>query len=108
MAKFCGKIGYAETVETSQSIWEEQITDYTYYGDILSNRRQWESSQGINDNTNVNNRISIVADERALKSFHLMRYVEWMGTKWKISSIEVQRPRLILTLGGVYNDEEQD
>ena len=108
MAKFFGKIGYAETVETSQSVWEEQITDVSYFGDVLSNRVRRESGQGINDNTNVNNRISIVADEKALKSFHLMRYVEWMGTKWKISSVEVQRPRLILTLGGVYNDEEQD
>jgi hypothetical protein len=108
MAKFSGKIGYVESVETSQSVWEERTSEEIYYGDVLANRRQWETGQGINDDTNINNRISIVADEKALKSFHLMRYVEWMGTKWKISSIEVRPPRLILTLGGVYNDKEQD
>lgn len=104
MAKFFGKVGYAETVETAQSVWEDIITEEYYYGDILSNNRRWEDNQSVNDNTNVNNRISIVADEKALKSFHLMRYVEWMGVKWKITNIEVQRPRLILTIGGVYNE----
>lgn len=105
MAKFFGKIGFSETVETSQSVWEEQITEQNYAGDVISDRRQWEGSQGINDNTNINNRISIIADEKALKNFHLMRWVEWMGTKWKISNIEVHPPRLILTLGGIYNEE---
>jgi hypothetical protein len=108
MAKFFGKIGYIETVETAQSVWEEQKSEIEYYGDVLSNRRTWERSQGVNDDTNVNNRISIVADDKAFKSFHLMRYVEWMGAKWKILSIEVQRPRIILTLGGVYNDENSN
>lgn len=105
MAKFFGKIGYSETVETAQSVWEEQIVERNYSGDVFANRRQWETSQGVNDNTNINNRISIIADEKALKDAHLMRWVEWMGTKWKISNIEIQPPRLILTLGGVYNEE---
>ena len=105
MAKFSGKIGYAETSETTQSVYEEHIEEFVYHGDIISNRRRWESGQGINDDTNINNRISIIADEKALKSFHLMRYVEWNGVKWRISDIEVQPPRLILTLGDVYNEE---
>lgn len=104
MAKFFGKIGYAETVETSQSVWEDTIVEQDYYGDILSNRHMWENSDGLNDNMVLSNRISIIADEKALKSFHLIKYVEYMGAKWKVTNIEVQHPRLILTLGGVYNE----
>ena len=56
-------------------------------------------------NINVANEISIVADPFANQNFHTMLYVEFMGTKWKITNVEVKRPRLTLTLGGVYNGE---
>ena len=104
MAKFFGKIGFAETQEVRPSVWEEVINEKPYYGDVLTNNWRHDSSQGVNDDTKVNNRISIVADEKALMSFHLMRWVEWSGVKWKISNIEVRPPRLILTIGGVYNE----
>jgi hypothetical protein len=35
-----------------------------------------------------------------------MRYVEFMGTKWKITNIEVQYPRLTLSIGGEYNGQQ--
>ena len=105
MAKFAGKIGYAETIETAQSVWEDRITPFPYYGDVISKNQKWENSQGVNDNTNINNRISIIADEKALKDFHLMRYVEWNGVKWKIINIDVRPPRLIISIGGVYNEK---
>ena len=103
MAKFCGKIGYAETKETSPGIWEEIITERSYYGELVRNLRRLESSGNINDNISIANEISIVADPFANQNFHSMRYVEFMGAKWKISSVEVQYPRLILTIGGLYN-----
>ena len=104
MAKFYGVIGYAETVETRPGKWTEQITERNYYGDLTRNSRRLQSSDKINDNINISNEISIVADPFAYKNFHLMRYVEFMGAKWKITSVEVQYPRLILTIGDVYND----
>lgn len=103
MAKFYGKIGYAETLETSPGVWQEQITERDYFGDLNRNTRTAQSSNQLNDNINISNEISILADPFANQNFHLMRYVEYMGTKWKITNVEVQYPRLILTVGGVYN-----
>ena len=103
MAKYCGNIGFAETVETRPGVWEDKITEYVYYGDLTRNTRRLQSGSNINDNINITNNISIVADPYANKNFHKIRYVEFMGTKWKVSDVEVQFPRLILTLGDVYN-----
>lgn len=106
MAKWYGNIGYAETVETKPGVWEEQITERPYYGDLVRNTRRLQSADKLNDDINVANEISIVADPFANQNFHSMRYVEFMGAKWDISNVEVQYPRLILTIGGVYNGEQ--
>lgn len=106
MARFFGVIGYAETVETKPGVWKEQITERKYYGDLKRNTRSLQSADQLNDNINVANEISIVADPFANQNFHAMRYVEFMGAKWKITKVEVQRPRLILTIGGVWNGKE--
>lgn len=108
MAKFYGPIGYAETVETRPGVWDEQITERMYFGDLVRNTRRLQDSGTLNDNINVANEISIVADPFANENFHSMRYVEFMGTKWKISNVEVQYPRLILSIGGEYNGEEEN
>lgn len=106
MAKFYGAIGYAQTVETSPGIWEEQITEREYYGDLVRNTRRLQTADKLNDDINVANEISIVADPFANENFHSMRYVTFMGAKWKITNVEVQRPRLILTIGGLYNVQQ--
>ena len=106
MAKYFGKIGYAEQVETAPGVWEEKITERQYYGDVVRNIRRLESSGNFNDNINVSMEISIVADPYAIQNFHTMRYVEFMGSLWKITSVEVNYPRLILSIGGVYNGQQ--
>lgn len=103
MAKYYGKIGYAETVETNPGVWTEQITERSYYGDMIRNTRRLQSAGQVNDNINIANDLSIIADPYAINNSHTMRYAEFMGAKWKISNVEVQYPRLILTLGGLYN-----
>lgn len=105
MAKFYGKIGYANTVETKPGVYEEQIVERSYYGDLIRNSRRLQSADQVNDDINIGNEISIVADPYATNNFHTMRYAVFMGTKWKISNVEVSYPRLILTLGGVYNGQ---
>ena len=105
MAKFSGKIGYANTVETKPGVYEEQIVERSYYGDLIRNTRRLQSADQVNDDINISNEISIVADPYATNNFHTMRYAVFMGTKWKISNVEVSYPRLILTLGGVYNGQ---
>ena len=103
MGKFYGPIGYAETAETTPGIYEEQITERLYSGDLLQNTSLVRSSEQLNDNIDVANKISIIADPFAYQNFHAIRYVEFMGAKWKVSRVEVKHPRLILTMGGVYN-----
>ena len=103
MAKFYGKIGYAESKETTPGIWEEQIIEREYRGDLIRNTRRMQTAESLNDDINISNEISIVADPYANQNFHSMRYVEFMGAKWKISNVDVQYPRLILSRGGIYN-----
>lgn len=103
MAKYYGKIGYAEMVETEPGVWEENIVERSYFGDFVRNTRHLQSSDNLNDNINISNEISIVSDPYANQNFHTMRYLEWMGAKWKITKVEVSYPRLILTVGGVFN-----
>lgn len=104
MAKWFGKIGYAETKETKPGVWSNEITEREYYGDSIRNTRLLQSSNYVNPNIVVANQISIVSDPYAYQNFHSMRYIEFMGTKWTISNVEDQYPRLLLTIGGVYND----
>lgn len=103
MAKWYGKIGYADNVEVEPGVWEDSIVEHPYYGDLNRNTRSLQNSGGINDNINLSNEISIVADPYASKNFYKMRYVEFAGTKWKITNVEVKYPRLILSIGGVWN-----
>lgn len=103
MARFYGPIGFAETVETAPGVWMEKITERNYFGELSRNKRMLQSTDQLNDNINIANEISIVADPYANDHFHEMRYVEFQGTRWKISNVEVKFPRLILTAGGLWN-----
>lgn len=106
MAKWFGVIGYAVAEETSPGVWEEKIVKREYFGDLNRiNRRLQPSSEKLNDDIDISNEISIVSDPFAMQNFHSMRYAEFMSTKWKITSVEVQYPRLNLSLGGVYNGD---
>lgn len=104
MAKFCGLIGYAITRETEPGIYVEEIVENEYYGDVIRNTRRLREAAKVNDDINISNQISIVADPFANNNFHAMRYIMFMGAKWKIIEVEVQYPRLILSIGGLYNE----
>lgn len=102
--KYYGPVGYAATTETAPGVWEETITERYYYGDVTQVSRRLDNSQGINDDINIRNRISIISDPYALENFMNIRYVGWLNKKWKVSDVEVQPPRLIFDVGGLYND----
>lgn len=105
MAKFHGVVGYAgESLETSPGVWEDAIIEFHYFGDVIRNtRRMQQSGESVNDDLTVGNSISIVADAYAREHFFAIRYVQWAGILWTVSEVEVQSPRLLLRLGGVYN-----
>lgn len=104
--KWYGSIGFAVTEKTGPGVWEPSITERKYKGDTISCRRITQQTDQVNDNINIANQISIVADPFANQNFYAMKYVEFMGAKWKITNVEVQPPRLVLTVGGLYNDNE--
>lgn len=106
MSKFYGAVGYAKTVETSPGVSVEQITERNYYGDVIRNTRRLQSADKVNDDINISNEISIVADPYANDHFYAIRYVVFQGAKWKVLNVDVQYPRLILSLGGLYNVQE--
>lgn len=103
--KWYGKIGFSETKETEPGLWETVISEREYYGDLIRNSRSLQAPDKINDDINICNEISILADPYAIQNFHTMKYAEFMGAKWKINNITVSFPRLILSLGGLYNEQ---
>lgn len=105
MAKWFGKIGFAEQDETAPGVYVNKITEREYYGDVIRNARRLQTTDQVNDDINISNEISIVADPYAMNNFHSIRWVEWMGTKWKATNVDVQYPRLTLSLGGVWNGD---
>ena len=105
MAKWFGKIGYAETVEKEPGDYREEIIEKSYFGEVIRNTRMLQNSgNSTNNDVNISNKISIVADPYANNHIFAMRYVEFQGAKWKVSTVDVQYPRLILTVGGLYNE----
>ncbi len=104
MAKSYETIGYADQVETAPSVWEDQITEKQCYVDVERNIRRMQPTDNLNDDLCINNQLSFIADPYAMNNFHNIRYATFMGTKWKVTTVEVKFPRLTLQLGNVYND----
>ena len=103
MAKFRGVIGLVEDVETAPDVYEQRAIEKKYRGDFVRNSRRWDKTEYLNDDLTINNEISIVADSYLYKHIYAMRYVKFDGAAWKISAITIQRPRIILIIGGIYN-----
>lgn len=103
MARFHGEVGYGSSAETSPGVWEDVITERPYQGDVIRNTRNLEQGDKVNSDITVSNSISIVADDYAIENFLNIKYVRWAGVLWIVTSVEVQSPRLILSIGSVYN-----
>lgn len=103
MAKFHGKVGYAVPTRTASGVVTEEIVERPHYGDVTQDTRKWVKGEGLNDNLDLSTVISIIANPFAMTHFHMIRYVEYLGVRWTVQNAKPQRPRIILTLGGVYN-----
>lgn len=105
MARFYGEVGYGDTVENpaGSGVWVDEITEVAYFGDVIRNTRKLDSGEKLNDDISVSNSISIVADDRAINHFFKIKYVRWAGVLWTVTNVEVKSPRLVLSLGSVYN-----
>lgn len=105
MARFFGEVGYGDSVENPENsgVWVDTIIEHSYYGDVIRNTRNLEEKENVNSNITVENKISVIADEYAFEHFFNIKYVRWAWVLWTVSSVEVKSPRLILSLGSVYN-----
>lgn len=103
MSRYFGNVGYVFTRETSPSVYTEEAIERPYYGDEMVVYRRLEKGEGINDNVDIGNQISILADAYAYENFFAIRYLTWMGQRWKVTKATVQRPRLLLEIGGIWN-----
>lgn len=103
MSKCSGIIGYALAVETQPGVWSESITEKNYYGDVVKDNRRIVDNAQINSNINISNNISIVSNKFMLENLAFMKYLTFMKSKWNISSVDIKPPRIIITLGGIYN-----
>lgn len=108
MARYHGAVGFVNSKETAPDVYSSDLNERKYTGDVTRNTRRLENPGQVNDNVVVNNLISIVGDTYAFQHFFDIRYAKWMGVKWKVTNVEIQRPRLILTLGEVYNDGNEN
>ena len=104
MAKFFGPVGFAQPEEQEPGLWVEKIVERKYSGDLLQMNNLFQPTDQVHDDMTLSVEISIVGDEFALNNFGLIRYVTLGGVKWKVKKVNpLQFPRLILTVGGVYN-----
>jgi len=103
MARFYGPIGYAESTETVPGVWKDLITEVNYYGDVVRNTRKLEEGEKLNNDISIGNSFSILADAYAYEHIFAMRYIKWSGQLWTVKKVDVQSPRLILLIGGLYN-----
>jgi hypothetical protein len=106
MARFYGKVGFGTTQNQGVGVHTEVITYRYYYGDVIRNNRSSENDDKVNSDLRLSHSISIVSDTHANEHLFAIRYVEWTGTRWEVTDVEVQSPRLLLRLGGVYNGPE--
>lgn len=106
MPRYSGMIGYSHYVDHGDGVYTEELTERPMYGDILRNTRNLEAGASVNDDINIRNEISVVADAYAYQNFAMIRYATWLGLRWKVRSVEVDPPRLLLTLGGLWNGDQ--
>ena len=102
MPKCSGVIGYSLVVETQPGIWSETIIDKPYYGEVITDNRKYDNN-AINEDLNISNKISIVSNSFMLENLAMMKYLTFLKSKWKITSVEMKPPRIIITIGGLYN-----
>ncbi len=103
--KYTGKIGFAVMKNEGEGIYTEEIEEKVYYGDLLSSRWNNENNQNsTNTNVRLNNSISVICDKYLSENISVIRYITYKNSKWCITGIEIQPPRIIINIGGIYNE----
>ena len=103
MAKYSGKVGYGEEVETVPGVWEVRIEERMMKGDKIRQNANIRDSGKVNNEITLNHRVSLLGDAYAFANYYIMKWIEIDGRRWEVASVEVQRPRLIVDIGGLWH-----
>lgn len=104
MAKYSGLVGYSTTIESEPGIWTQSIEERNMRGRIEHAVARTNEPTQINEGITLNLRFNLVGDEFAFKNFMNIQWLEYAGQKWSVNSAEVFRRRIILNVGGLYNE----
>lgn len=105
MARYYGVIGFAESKETAPGVWQDVITEKSYIGSIVRNTVRWNTGADVNEPMRIDNAISIIDDPYFDEHIQSIRYITWLGQKWKVVSVQVNHPRVIIQIGSEYHDQ---
>lgn len=102
--KFYGLVGFIhESYEVKPGVFKPKIVEKLYSGDVNWSNRHFQATENQNEDLRLNNQISILSDLYSEQNFASIRYVVWNNVKWRVTNVEINYPRLTLTIGGVYN-----
>ena len=103
MARFSGPIGINRgTVETAPGIIKRNIVEVEVTGEVRQLKFRWPEA-GMRDGLKAQHVLSVVTPEDSEIDLTEAVYIGWQGRKWSVTSIQYKRPRVELTLGGLYN-----
>lgn len=96
-------VGFSVSEETAPGVFEGNITEKKYYGDVTKDFRKAQGGDKVVGDISINNVFSIVADPFAFENLKFIKYLKYMGIAWTVESVEVQYPRLLISVGGRWN-----
>ena len=103
MSKFWGPIGINRgPVQTAPGILEVVIEELEVSGEMRQLQLRWPQAR-MQEGLSANHVLSIVTPEDSDIDFTEVVYIVWQSRKWSVTSIQYKRPRVELTLGGLYN-----
>lgn len=101
-----GQIAFSHQTKDETGVVDDHPILKNYYGQVIRNSKR-DQLQNINPNLSITNQISVIADPFLETSFHDILYVTFMGSKWRVSSVEVQpnNPRLTINISELYKED---
>lgn len=109
MSKFTGLVGFITQEESIPGVWSPIENSKKMRGDLISssatngNGSRIADSGKVNDDVSLNHRVSLLGDYYTFNNYLNIKWIQIGGRKLEVSSIELQRPRVILTVGGLWN-----
>jgi hypothetical protein len=107
--RFSGTVGFATPTQSAPGVWSDVIVERSYQGDVIRDTRRLGAPSlvppEVAGTISLSNSFSIVADAEAYEGILRIRYVAWLDQRWEVTDVEVKRPRLILTVGGLWNGD---